>query len=635
MTGQLELENIQGIIVCMQSIQNYSNKTLAQLLRTISTALLLKADKDTFGNVRFRMMAYDKAAEKIETLGERFEQMVREGRLTKIPGIGATIGAALKELILTGHSEHFESLLEGIPPSVFTLLEVPGIGPKKAYRLVMQFQLFDVDTVVDQLALVCQQGEVAKLEGFGEKSQADILQGIDLYKKRVGKEQRILISEASKIAQMYTDYLNESPLIKRIDVLGSLRRRVSTIGDVDIAVMASDMDAIAIVDHFLKHPSIDSVAAKGDAKASIFTTDGVRVDLRVQDEQTYGTMLQYFTGSKAYNIQMREYALKKGWSLNEYGLTSLSSSSSYKVHKVIKTNAKQQKESINPDKVFSSEEKLYDFLGLQYVPPEIREGNEELEMAKKHSLPSLLALSDVKGDLHMHCSYPFPTSHDLGANTPAELAKQARQLNYKYIGITDHNPRQKGLSAKEIIHITKERKSYIDEQLRSSGIHYFIGYEVDILPTGEIALPDEAIEYVDYLIVSLHSSFTQERETATKRVLKALSHQKVKIFGHPTGRLINQREGADLDWRQIFDFVKERDIALEINSSPSRLDLPDVLVKEGKDKGVKFIVDTDAHAVGDMLGMKYGVDVARRGWLTKHEVLNTLSASDFQKWLIA
>jgi len=284
--------------------------------------------------------------------------------------------------------------------------------------------------------------------------------------------------------------------------------------------------------------------------------------------------------------------------------------------------------------MFETEEALYQFLGLQYIPPEMREDTGEIEIAKKQNLPEIIDLDDLKGDFHIHGSYDLKPSHDLGINNYNELVEKGMSLGYSYIGFADHNPKQSGLSSEEITVIMKDRKTHIDQVLSSSKIPYFIGLEVDILPSGEIALPEEAFEYVDYLIVSIHSSFRMSESEMTDRVLKALSYPKVKIFGHPTGRLLGSREGIDVNWDKVFRYVIDNCIALEINAGPSRLDLPDTLVKEGNELGAKFIIDTDAHAAANMDWMKYGVYVARRGWLTAEQVVNTWSQDKFKKWLL-
>ncbi len=586
----------------------YSNKYIAELLRNIAAAHLLK------GENRFRIIAYEKAADAVEHLSREIRDIWQEGKIQKVNGIGPGIGQALSEYFETGTSKHFKEILKGIPPSVFTLMKVPGIGPKKAFRLVGQFGLTDKGTVLADLLNVARSGKIAELEGFGKKSQDDIIEALQVYQSKDRREERMPFPFAFTLSEEIRAYLHELPEVKKTDALGSMRRRVSTIGDIDISVLAEDKDSQKIVDHFLEYPGKRSVEGAGPAKASIIAAGNIRIDLRVQNETSYGSMLQYFTGSKAHNIKLREYAIKKGYSLSEYGMKKVKGE--------------------NPIvKEFKDEESLYGFLGLQYIPPEIREGTNEIELAQKNKVPKLVEQTDIKGDFHIHSSYDLSTSHDLGLNTYEELVEKAKELQYEYIGFADHNPKQSGLSNEEVISIMKDRKAHIDKVLSSTSIPYFIGLEVDILPSGELALPEKAFEYVDFLIVSIHSSFKMNSEEMTKRILKALSYPKVKIFGHPTARLINKRDGIDVQWDKVFAYARENNIAMEINASPSRLDLPDVLVRDAKDAGVEFMINTDAHAVEHMDFMQYGIYVAKRGWVTPKEVVNAKPYKEMKKWM--
>lgn len=592
----------------MANEDKYSNKSVTELLRNIAAAHTLKGDN------RFRIIAYEKAADAIEHLSREIVDIWKEGKIQNVTGIGPGIGQALSEYFETGTSKHFKQILHGIPPSVFTLMKVPRIGPKKAFRLVGQFGLTDNETVVDDLLHVARANKISTLEGFGKKSQDDIIEALEVHKQKDRREERMPLPFAFSLAEEVSSYLKELPEVKRVDALGSMRRRVSTIGDIDLSVLADLNDSQKIVDHFLKYPGKRSVEGAGPAKASIIAAGNIRIDLRVQEEKSYGSMLQYFTGSKAHNIKLREYAIKKGYSLSEYGMKKVKGE--------------------NPIvKEFTDEESLYNFLGLQYIPPEIREGTNEIEVALKNNVPKLIELEDIKGDFHIHSSYDIQTSHDLGLNTYEELVERAKELKYEYIGFSDHNPKNSGLSSEEVITIMKDRKKHIDKVLSSAGIPYFIGLEVDITPNGELALPEKAIEYVDFLIVSIHSSFKQERAEMTKRVLKALSYPKVKIFGHPTARLLGKRDGIDVDWNTIFKYAKEHSIALEINASPSRLDLPDVLAREANEAGVEFTIDTDSHAVEHMDFMQYGISVAKRAWITKKSVVNAKPYKELKAWM--
>jgi len=609
----------------------FSNQSISELLRNVAIAYQLQEGTEAGRNNQFKIIAYQKAADAVEHLSRELRDIWQEGKLQKVPGIGAGIGSGLAEYFETGESSHFNEVLKGIPKTVFLLTKVPGIGPKKAFRLVAQFGLTSTETVIEDLGNLARAGEIEDLEGFGKKSQDDIIEGLNVFQRQDRREERMPLSYAQKIASGIISYMQElGPIVKRIDILGSIRRRVSTIGDIDIAIVAEEKDMKTIVDRFLKYPGTRSIEAAGIAKASILTTGNIRIDLRIQDAANYGSMLQHFTGSKAHNIKLREYALKKGFSLNEYGIKKVhQSEGGEELRKKLDLSVAPQDDKVT----FKNEKSLYTFLDLQYIPPELREGTYEIERAAKQSIPQLVKLSDIKGDFHIHSNYDLKPAHDRGFNSFEEMAEKALQLNYSYIGFSEHNPKQKGLSEDEIVEIMKVRKEYIDKVMKSSKINYFIGLEVDILPQGEIALPEKAIKYVDYLIVAIHSSFKMNMVEMTQRALKALSNPKVKIFGHPTARLLGKREGVQMDWDQIFDHVINHDQAMEINASPLRLDLPDSLVREGKAQGVKFFINTDAHAVNHMDWMENGLNVARRGWLEQSDVVNTWRVERVKEWM--
>lgn len=592
-------------------INNYSNKEIAHLLRSVAAAYLLQNEN------RFKIIAYEKAADSVEHLSRELKDIWQDGKLKDVEGIGPSISSHLDEYFKTGKSKHFEEVKGKIPGAVFQLMRIPTLGPKKALKLVSALGLKNSDTAFTDLKKAAEAGKIATLPTFGEKSQQDILVALGLFEKRSVKEDRMPLPYAFSLAQEVLLYLKKNDKIVRADALGSLRRMAATIGDVDIAVEASENDSDSIVDYFTKYPRKQSVDNKGQKKASIIVTSNIRVDLRIQRKKSYGSMLQYFTGSKAHNIKLREYALKMGYSLSEYGIKDLT------------------KEKLSE---FRSEEEFYRFLKLQYIPPELREGTNEIDLAKKGRLPKLVVPADIMGDLHTHSSYDISPSHDAGVNSYLEMAKSAKKAVYEYIGFADHNPNISNNGREAIIAIMKRRKQYIDHNFTINKIdhsQYFIGLEVDILTTGEIALPAEAIEYVDYLVVAVHSSFQMNKEQMTKRVLKALSYPKVKILGHPTGRLLGKRDGFDLDWNLIFSTCKERNIAIEINAWPERLDLPDTLVRLAIQSGVKLVVNSDAHSADQMDNMLYAVSVARRGWAQKDDIMNTLPYDKFKQWLLS
>lgn len=605
--------------------EKFKNKTITNLLRNVAASYLLKGDASS----RFKIIAYEKAADTVEHLTRELKDIWQEGKISEVSGFGKSIASNMDEYFSTGRSKHFESVMEGIPPSVFTLMLVPSIGPKRAFKLAQAFKFYDAETILEDIKKAAETDKIAELEGFGKKSQEDILAAIKRYEMNEHKEERMPLPYAHAIAEEIIAYLRQLPEIRRADALGSMRRRVATIGDVDIAVEADDNVSEKILDHFVKFPGAIHIDNRGDKKASIILASHIRVDLRVQTGSTYGSMLQYFTGSKAHNIKLREYALKKGYSLNEYGIKQVKEAQSRQGGIKLKTYE------------FDNEKDFYNFLGLEYVPPEIREGTNEIDFALKNKVPHLVELVDIKGDLHTHSSYDLKPSHDAGKHSYQEMLSYAEQKGYEYIGFADHNPKTSGQTEQEIIDIMKKRKEEIEIKVQSASwrtkagqrCKAFIGLEVDILPTGKLALPEKAIEYVDYLIVSVHSVFNLGVNEMTERVLRALSYPKVKILGHPTGRLLTKREGFELNWEKIFMHAKENNIALEINAHPSRLDLPDTLVREGLKYGVKYMIDTDAHAADNMDLMQYGVSVARRGWCTKNDIVNTLGYNEFREWI--
>lgn len=587
----------------------FSNKEIAYLLRCISAAYELKNE-----NI-FKIIAYDRASEVVEHLSEEIKDIWQKRKLTEIPGIGPSIAGHLDEYFSNGVSKHFGRVLNSVPSTVFILMKIPSIGPKKAYKLTKSLRLFNDETVIEDLKNAALKNKIAEIEGFGEKSQTEILEAIIRFQQNKQIKERMPLPFAYEKAKQIINYLKENPLILRIDVLGSLRRMVSTIGDIDIAVVADDKNAKKIIDYFIRYPDTQKIDNAGEKKASIIISSDVRVDLRVQSRVSYGSMLQYFTGSKTHNIKLREYGLKKGYSLSEYGITNLNKKELYK---------------------FEDEADFYKFLGLEYIPPELREGTNEIEKAKNHSLPRLVELSDIKGDLHIHTNYDIKSSHDFGADSPLEIAVKAKQLGYEYVGFSDHNPNRTHNNEQQVNAILKRRKAYIDKVLSINKIEhskYFIGIEADILPDGTIALPKESVKYLDYIIIGIHSSFRMSIKEMTARIIRALEFPKVKIISHPTGRLINKREGIQADWDKIFTLCKDKNIALEINAWPIRLDFPDTLVRSATEAGVKLCVNTDAHALDETELMFYGIEVAKRGWAGKNDIINTLSLDKFTNWL--
>ncbi|MDQ3008783.1 MAG: PHP domain-containing protein [bacterium] len=577
-----------------------SNQEIAQLLRHVAAVYIIQDAN------KFRIRAYDTAANSIEQLSIPLKELWADGELDSVPGLGEKIRGALEELFTTGEIPFFQEVLGEVPAGMFPLVDLSGIGPKIAYKLATTLELDDATTALAKVKVAAEAGQLAELPGISTILEKKIL---DLVSQppTPASQQRMLLATGFGIARDIIEYLLSSPAVLVAEGLGSMRRRSPTVGDIDIAV--STRDSAAVAAHLEKYPQLSKFISKGDKTIAIRLKAGLRIDIKCNPPEQWGSLLQHYTGSKAHNIHLRTVALEKGLSLSEFGI---------KHGSVLKS--------------YASEEKFYQALGLQWVPPELREDNGEVEAALKHKLPQLVELSDIKGDLHIHTSIPFPTSHDLGASTVAEYLAAAEQLGYSYLGFSDHNPKRSDLSATERVAAIKQRNAAIDEavaeyyQGKAQSIKVYKGLEVDILPSGELALEDEGLALLDYAIASVHSAFTQDRETATQRILKALAHPKVKILGHPTGRLINKREGVAADWELIADFCAEHNKYLEINASSDRLDLPFDVVNRVRQKKVQFFINTDSHHQAALHSMQYGVWMARKGWLMPTQVANTKSS---------
>lgn len=582
-----------------------SNNEVARLLRNVAASYTIQDEK----KYRFQIIAYQKAADAIMQLTTEALAMYKTGKLDTIPGVGPTIKTHLIELFTTGKVQHFIDVTKKISEAVFPLLDVPGFGPKKAYRLVTEFKLVDAKTVLNDIEKLAKTGKIAPLAGFGEKSEKDIVRFLGEYKDKKGKLTRVVLPYAFDAAQNLVAYLKKLSFVKEAVALGSLRRMKATVGDIDIAVATEKPQET--IEHFVAYPLVERIIEKGDISASILLIGGMQVDLMVQPKEAFGSLLQHFTGSKNHNIKLREHALKLGLSLSEKG---------------IKKDGKMIQ--------FDTEEKFYKALSMEWITPELREDTGEIELAIKNKLPKLVELKDIKGDLHIHSNYAIEPSHDLGNSTMEVMLARAKELNYEYLGFSEHNPSVSKHTKDQIYSILARRMNKI-EQLKSNNKYVRIInlLETDILANGELAIDNKCFDYLDATLVSIHSVLSTNKTDMTKRVLSGLAHPKAKILSHPTGRLLNQRPGYDLDWDQIFDFCVKHNKALEINASPNRLDLPDTLVRDAIKYGVKFVINTDSHDVLHMDIMRYGVSVARRGWAQKSDILTTLPYNEFVTWL--
>ncbi len=587
-----------------------TNTEIAKLLRNVAASYTVQNES----KYRFQIMAYQKASEAIENTTSQIKDLMKENKLDNIPGIGSTIKQHIEELIKTGKVKHFQEVMKDIPPAMFPLLDVPTFGPKKAYKLVSYFRLKNPATVIEDIEQKAKVGEIASIEGFGEKSQADILRAIEEFRLGKRKTNRMVLPFAAELADKVIDYLKKSKYILNAYPLGSLRRLAPTIGDIDIAISTNNPQKA--IEHFVQYPYKERMIEKGDVSASLLISGGKQVDLIALPPRQLGSLLQHFTGSKNHNVHLRELAIKRGASLSERGIKWKMDNRQWKIRE------------------YDTEEKFYKALGLDWIPPEIREDKGEIEKALHHNLPRLVNEDDIKGDIHIHSNYPIEPSHDLGKDSMEHMVQKALNLGYEYLGFSEHNPSISNHSKAQIYTILEKRQEYIatlKEQYKKIKILNLL--ELDILANGQLALDDKALEFVDTAIVSIHSAFSSDRKTMTKRALSGLSHPKAKVLCHPTGRLLNVRPGYDLDFDEVFDFCKKHNKALEINSWPTRLDLPDIMVFEAVQNGVHMVINTDSHAKEHMDLMKFGVAVARRGWAERKNILNTKNSEDFIKWI--
>jgi len=552
---------------------------------------------EILGEDKFRINTYRKVGRIIGDMPAEVETMLATGKLAETPGIGKSSLAKIEEFVKTGTITAHKRLLSKIPPTLLELLTIPGVGPKGAKAV---YERLNVTTIAD-LKKALADGSVAQLPGFGEKKAAAIARGIEFLEKSTG---RIRLDQAMEAAELVCAFLQNTAGIEKIQPAGSLRRRAETIGDVDILVAAEKGEQI--VKAFTGADFVQEVLASGPTKGSVIIqtqTTPVHVDVRVVPGESFGAAAQYFTGSKQHNVRIREIAVKAKWKLNEYGL-------------------------FQGDKMIGGpvEEEIYTKLGLDYISPLLREDRGEVEAAKSHSLPELIELGDIQGDFHIH------TDASDGRASIAEMAQAAKKLGYKFICVTDHSKSSaiaNGLSAKELAEQIKQIHK-LNGTLR--GITILAGAEVDILADSSLDFDDKLLADLDFVIASIHSGMGSAREKVTARTLKAMDNPYVNCIAHPTARLIGQREPMDIDIAAVIKHAAETHTALEVNAHPYRLDLKDVHCKMAIEAGVKLAIGTDAHSVEGLGLMGFGVATAARGWVTKADVLNTLSLAKIKAW---
>ena len=570
-----------------------NNKEIAKVFQDIADLLELK------GENQFKIRAYQKVVRSIEHLPVEIEQLVAEDRLKEIPGVGEAITKKITELVTTGRLEFYEKLKAEFPEGISTLLDLPGIGPKTAMLLATELDIKSIDEL--EAAIVG--GKVASLPRMGDKTVDNILHQIQALRRKK-RSQRILISEALPVVDEITARLSPLPGLRHLTPAGSLRRFQETVGDIDL--MGTADNATEAIHAFTTLPPVKEVLASGTTKASVVVSGGLQVDLRIVEHDSFGSTLQYFTGSKQHNINLRERAHRMGLKLSEYGITNLETGELEK---------------------FATEEAFYHRQGLEFIPPELREGQQEVERAEQGTIPRLVELPDIKGDLHVH------TNWSDGHDSIEAMALAAKALGYQYLGIADHSGGRgiaHGLDAERLKQQILEIKQ-LNQKI--GGIHIFTGMEVDIRADGSLDTPDELLAELDIVIAAVHSSMNQSQEQMTRRILGAIENPNVDMLAHPTCRLLPDREPVAVDMEAVFQAAAKTNTILEINAMPSRLDLKDIHTYRARELGIKLVINTDAHRTEHLQFMRFGIGVARRGWCQPQDILNTRPLDEILAYL--
>ncbi len=592
------------------------------MLNEIALLLELKAENP------FKVRAYQAGARVVESFEEaELQRLVKDGELKTVKGIGDALGQKIAELHTTGKLEFYEKLKASVSPGMVELLQVPGLGPKKIKVLCEKLGVVDIAT----LTKACEEGRVAELAGFGAKTQEKILAGI---KNREAYGRRHLWWEVFPVSETIVKGLRALPQVKRAESAGSLRRGAETVGDLDFIVAATDVEPV--VDWFVGLAGVKEVTARGETKASVRFVTGLQADLRIVPEEQFVFALHHFTGSKDHNVQMRQRALARGLSLSEWGLSAVADGSSelgvsgsgLEGPEGEKKRKGPKRAGGNESVVVADEAELFNALGLAFVPPELREGVGEIEAAEKGELPRLVEMIDLRGTFHCH------TTASDGRNTLKEMVAAAEALGWEYFGIADHSKssvQAKGLTEERLLAQIAEI-----ETLNASGkfkTHVFSGTECDILPDGRLDYDDALLAKLDYVVASVHSTFSQDEATMTARIVRAIEHPRTTMLGHLTGRILLRREPYKVDARKVIDAAIANGVIIEINASPWRLDMEWKHWRKAAERGLLTSINPDAHETGELAYVRAGVNVARKGWLTREQVFNTRNLADVRAYL--
>jgi DNA polymerase (family 10) len=569
-----------------------TNQELAAAFDRIADLLEIK------GEVIYKTIAYRRAAESLRGLSQEAAEIRAAGSLTDIPGVGKAIAEKMTELLDTGRLEFLARLESEVPPSLLELLEVPDIGPKKANALWSKAGI----TNLQELEAAARAGKIRALPGMGEKTEQRILEGIAALQRRTT---RLPLGTALPEGERWLAWLKAQPGVVQADLAGSLRRRKLTIGDLDLVAAAAD--PAPIMQAFTHHENVERIIGQGEAKASVQLKNGINIQLWIQPPQKYASLLQFVTGSKEHNVRLRELAQRQGFSLSEHGISQADGGQEWQ---------------------FASEAELYQALGLPWIAPELREDRGEIQAALANRLPQLIERSDLRAELHSHSTWSD------GSESIRNMVSAAQKRGHTILAVTDHSQSlgiANGLTPERL----RQQRAEIDALQAERGSDFLIlqGAEVEIKADGSLDYPDEVLASLDIVVASLHVSLRQPREEVTARLIRAIRNPHVDIIGHPSGRLLPNREGADLDWEAVFAAARETNTVLEINAHPERLDLDDVHARRAIELGIRLSIDTDAHQPGDMDYAPYGISVARRAWVTAEQVINTWPAAKLRAWL--